>query len=102
MTGFNVESAELQAAQTYLAELVAEARGRASTVRGEVESLLASGWRGGAAAGFRSGWEQWDAGCTELLGALESMAELLGVTGRDYTVTDGDAASGIDSAGGGL
>ncbi len=43
----------------------------------EVDTLLDGGWSGGAARAYREGWEEWRAGCDDVLAALHTMAELI-------------------------
>ncbi|WP_433714876.1 WXG100 family type VII secretion target [Nocardia sp. CA-084685] len=63
----------------------------------EVETLLASDWTGDAADEFSTGWTETHDGGTQLMQALTSLAEKLGVTAANYKNTDTGNASGISS-----
>ncbi len=58
MTGFEVTSADLHSAQTFVSELAADVSAELTSVSAEVESLLATGWTGAAANGFSAGWTE--------------------------------------------
>jgi WXG100 family type VII secretion target len=63
----------------------------------EVETLLTSDWTGDAADEFSTGWTETRYGGTQLMQALTSLAEKLGVTAANYKSTDTGNASGISS-----
>ncbi|WP_225731089.1 MULTISPECIES: WXG100 family type VII secretion target [unclassified Nocardia] len=63
----------------------------------EVDNLLAQGWTGDAAAEFSTGWTETHDGGTQLLQALTSLAEKLGVTAATYRNTDTAISTGISS-----
>lgn len=63
----------------------------------EVETLLGSDWTGDAAGEFSTGWTETRDGGTQLMQALTSLAEKLGVTAANYKSTDTGNASGISS-----
>lgn len=85
MNGFEASPAELQAAGALLDHVAEEVRGQATNLRGEVDGLLSDGWSGQAARGFAQGWREWERGANDVLSALSTMAELLGLTGRNYS-----------------
>ena len=63
----------------------------------EVDTLLTSDWTGDAADEFSTGWTETRDGGTQLMQALTSLAEKLGVTAANYRSTDTGNASGISS-----
>ncbi|MEV4236937.1 WXG100 family type VII secretion target [Nocardia sp. NPDC049737] len=63
----------------------------------EVETLLTSDWTGDAADEFSTGWTETRDGGTQLMQALTSLAEKLGITAANYKNTDTGNASGISS-----
>ncbi|MEV5840014.1 WXG100 family type VII secretion target [Nocardia sp. NPDC052112] len=63
----------------------------------EVDTLLTSDWTGDAADEFSNGWTETRDGGTQLMQALTSLAEKLGVTAANYRSTDTGNASGISS-----
>lgn len=95
MNGFDASPAELQAAGAFLDQIAEEVRGQAATLRGEVDGLLSDGWSGQAARGFARGWQEWERGAADVLAALSTMADLLGLTGRNYA---GAEQASTDSA----
>jgi WXG100 family type VII secretion target len=67
-----------------------------------MDALFSAGWRGQAANGFAQGWDQWQAGASDVITALREMADLLSTTGRNYATTDQSAADKVDESGAGL
>jgi WXG100 family type VII secretion target len=67
------------------------------SVAHEVGALLTSDWTGDAADEFATGWTETHDGGTQLMQALTSLAEKLGVTAATYRSTDTGNASGISS-----
>ena len=53
-----------------------------------VEHLLGGGWSGQAATDFTTGWTEWRQGAREVCTALDTMAVLLGMAGRDFADSD--------------
>jgi WXG100 family type VII secretion target len=53
----------------------------------DVQGLMSS-WKGNAATAYSTGWEETRDGALQVLEALNTMAELLGVVGVEYTATD--------------
>ncbi|RBO79616.1 WXG100 family type VII secretion target [Nocardia puris] len=64
-------------------ELIAEVR----SVDREIEQLMSS-WTGDAANAYLQGWQETRSGALEVLEALGTLADLLGVSSRRYTATD--------------
>jgi WXG100 family type VII secretion target len=64
---------------------------RRESVEAQVECLLDGGWAGSAAASYREGWEEWRAGCREVLAALEQMADLVVAAGDGLDAADSGA-----------
>lgn len=102
MTGFDVTESQLQVSGSALESVAREARAAVGALGRDVEGLLASGWRGQAAAGFARGWEQWHNGAVEALSALAMMGELLADTGRGYGTTEQANYDGMSAVGGDL
>lgn len=84
MSGYEVEPAELFAAQAMVTETATEARAELSRLRAAAEDLLGHGWRGTAAAAFAAGWHDWAEGARLVVSALEETARALGVTAQQY------------------
>ncbi|WP_082393031.1 WXG100 family type VII secretion target [Nocardia arizonensis] len=53
----------------------------------DVQGLMTS-WKGTAANAYAAGWEETRDGALQVLEALNTMAELLGVAAVEYTSTD--------------
>lgn len=60
---------------------------RASTER-QVDCLLDGGWSGAAAAAYGEGWQEWRAGCREVLASLAVMIDLVVAAGADLDTAD--------------
>ncbi len=60
----------------------------------DVQGLMSS-WKGTAATAYSTGWEETRDGALQVLEALNTMAELLGVVGVEYTGTDTANATGL-------
>jgi WXG100 family type VII secretion target len=86
--GFDVSPSELRSTRKFVDGVAHDIITELSAVRHEVDDLLGSGWTGDSARTFAGGWEDWQKGARDTLRALDTMAELLGVAGRDYA--DGD------------
>ena len=102
MTGFEVNSADLYLAQSFISELAGDIAAELSAVSGEIESLLDSSWTGEAARSFSAGWAEWREGAGEVLDALGRMGALLATTANAYDSQDASAQAGLNSAGRGL
>ena len=88
VSGFAVTPDDLSALDGYVAGAAVHARSAVSQVQAQASSLFGSGWQGGAASTFRLAWEQWLEGAHAMIGAMESLAELLGAAGGGYDETD--------------
>jgi len=99
LPGFNVTPVELQATAVLLNQIGDEVRSELSRLGADADGLLEGGWRGPAAVTFGRGWQQWSAGATEVLDALEAMAHLLGVSGAGYGSADADSARALSRVG---
>lgn len=99
MDGFDVTPVELQVCGATLADISREVHDTMRSLKNEMDALFGEGWTGTAAKGFAQGWEEWQAGATDVLDALKSMGHLLGATGRDYGLTDGGSAGTLRESG---
>lgn len=88
MSGYAVSPAELQSTRTFVDGVAQDVLAEVSKVGRDVDDLLDSGWTGASAHAFAAGWTNWKAAARDTLRALDTMADLLGVAGRDYA--DGD------------
>jgi WXG100 family type VII secretion target len=86
--GFEVSPAELRSARTFVDQVAHDVLAEVSSVRREVDDLLGSGWTGRSASTFADGWGAWQGGARDTLRALDTMAELLGLAGRDFADSD--------------
>lgn len=102
MSCFEVTAVELQLTGSALHELSTDTRASLSVLRADVESLLGGSWLGGAASGFRSGWDEWHAAAVDALGVLDEMGNLLHRCGRDYTASDDSGGLDLRRAAQGL
>lgn len=90
---FQVVPAEVTDAGRYVQLTAEELINGIRTLDSEVAGLLTT-WKGGSANQYGLGWEEVRAGAKDVLQALQSMAELLGVAGADYTnVDEGNAGN---------
>lgn len=66
----------------------------------QVDTLLDGGWSGAAASSYLEGWQDWRAGCVDVIGALSTMADLAVAAGADLDVADiaSSDAHGVVSA----
>ncbi|HEV7651441.1 MAG TPA: WXG100 family type VII secretion target [Actinophytocola sp.] len=102
MDGFDATPAELQICGSMLAQIGDDIRTELTTLQGEMDALLGSGWHGQAANGFAQGWDQWRTGAHDVLDALHDMAGLLNTTGQSYRSTDDSSADTLRDTGAGL
>ncbi|MGV9675260.1 WXG100 family type VII secretion target [Nocardia sp. NPDC003482] len=63
----------------------------------EIQGLMST-WKGAAASAYLAGWEETRRGALEVLEALRSLAELLGVTATMFTEQDETGAAGVAGA----
>lgn len=102
MSGFEVTTSELNAAQAYVSGVASEVRTGLSSLASDVEELLGGGWTGAAATAFAAGWQDWRTGSDDVLDALGRMAQLLAITARTYDGTDAVSSIDFDQLGGTL
>ncbi len=88
MPGFDVSPAELASTRTFVDAVAHDVIAEVSAVRRDVDDLLGSGWTGRSALTFAGGWQDWQKGARDTLRALDTMAELLGLAGRDFADSD--------------
>lgn len=86
--GYSVDADELRQCSGTLADLLSQCRAAVAAVRFDASELLGVGWQGSAASAFRVGWEQWLAGVTAMLGALDQIASAIESSGIGYTTSD--------------
>lgn len=60
-----------------------------------VDVLLDGGWSGRAASAYLEGWEEWRAGCDQVLAALATMAELVDAAHADQVEQDEHVSAGL-------
>jgi ESAT-6 family protein len=87
MPGFEVAPWELDAAAGAVRAADEQLRDGLARLALDVRTLL-DGWRGGAGSAFEQAWDRWYAGAVDVLEATESMARLLGATGRGYVAAE--------------
>jgi WXG100 family type VII secretion target len=85
---YEVDPAELQACDAMLDEVSAGARAALDGVCATAAALLDDRWRGGSAAAFRLGWEQWLDGVAAMLVALDELAATVGLAAAGYRSTE--------------
>lgn len=96
--------AELHAAAERLRDAGQRLQDGLSGVDLETRQLLGSGWKGGAASAYAPAWDQWHTGAGQVVRGLQTMADLLNLSGKEYAKTDqqsGDALNATMQTGGG-
>lgn len=88
MCGFDVQPAELLAAQSALDDAAASGRAELGRLEAAAQDVLGPGWQSAAATAFGDGWEQWHAGARRVLAALDEMGVALGATARTYATRE--------------
>lgn len=88
MSGFDVSPAELRATRTFVDEVARDVIAEVGKVGRDVDDLLGSGWTGHSARAFAAGWTDWKHAARDTLAALDTMADLVGLAGRDYADSD--------------
>ncbi|MFI6867605.1 WXG100 family type VII secretion target [Nocardia sp. NPDC050406] len=84
---FQVVPAEVTDAGKYVQLTAEELINGVRSLDTDVADLLTR-WTGSSADHYRLGWEEARAGAVQVLAALQTMAELLGVAGTDYANMD--------------
>ncbi|MDG4668286.1 WXG100 family type VII secretion target [Mycobacterium sp. 236(2023)] len=95
---------ELHAAAERLRDAGQRLQDGLSSVDLETRQLLGSGWQGGAASAYAPAWDQWHTGAGQVVRGLQTMADLLKLSGKEYAKTDqqsGDALNATMQTGGG-
>lgn len=96
--------AELHAAAERLRDAGQRLQDGLSGVDLETRQLLGSGWKGGAASAYAPAWDQWHTGAGQVVRGLQTMADLLNLSGKEYAKTDqqsGDELNATMQTGGG-
>jgi WXG100 family type VII secretion target len=88
VTGFDVSPAELASTRRFVDAVARDVIAEVSAVRRDVDDLLGAGWTGRSARTFAGGWQDWQDAARDTLRALDTMAELLGLAGRDFADSD--------------
>jgi WXG100 family type VII secretion target len=86
--GYDVTPAELQATRGFVDGVAKDVIDEVASLGKSVEHLLSGGWSGTAATDFTTGWVEWKQGARDVCTALDGMAALLGVAGRDFADSD--------------
>ncbi|MEV5834252.1 type VII secretion target [Nocardia sp. NPDC052112] len=81
----------------YVYELAETLRTALDSAATEVDAVANGSWTGGRAAEFADGWSDVRAGGTQIIAALATMAERLGVTAATYEARDESNASTTSS-----
>ncbi|KUI31144.1 hypothetical protein AU195_12040 [Mycobacterium sp. IS-1496] len=89
---------ELNSASVRLADAGQRLQDGLSSVDLEVDQLLGSGWKGGAASAFGGEWDKWHSGAGQVVRGLQTMSDLLRIAGREYAKTDEQAAGALGSS----
>ncbi|MGH8963645.1 MAG: WXG100 family type VII secretion target [Jatrophihabitantaceae bacterium] len=92
MPGFETEPWEIASAAGVVRDVSDELRAGLSRLDLDVETLL-DGWRGQAGAAFANGWHEWQVGASDVLGALDMMAQLLDATAHGYDTAESASVS---------
>jgi WXG100 family type VII secretion target len=95
VSGFLVDPDDVQALGASVRAAAEHAGAAVGRVRAEADALFATGWRGPAAAAFRSGWNDWLDGAEDVLAALDELATLLGASAADYRQSDEAVRAGV-------
>lgn len=95
MSDFAVLVSAVQQASSTTQSAAADLDGELARLRREADDVLAAYWRGRAATAFDRAWTSWDVGAREVVAALERLAELLSVAGREYALRDDVSASSL-------
>jgi WXG100 family type VII secretion target len=94
-----VTAAALQAVAQEVNAVADETRSGLTTLDGQLQGLLGSGWTGQAGTAFGDVWHRWHEGAENMLRGLDTMAGLLEEAAQGYYATDTGGAAAVDSAG---
>lgn len=78
-TGFAIVPAEVSDAGKFVQQTATALVNGIRSADSEIQGLMST-WKGRASAAYLAGWEEARDGAVDVLEALETMAELLGVT----------------------
>lgn len=94
--GFQVVPTDVTDAGKFVQLTAEELINEAKSLDTDVTNLLTT-WKGNSANHYRHGWDEVRTGATEVLEALQTMAELLGVSATTYADVDQGNAGGFGS-----
>ncbi|MEU8895755.1 WXG100 family type VII secretion target [Nocardia sp. NPDC048505] len=83
----NVVPAEVSDTGQFVKLTAEELVAGVNSIDRDIEGLMSS-WTGDAANAYLEGWQETRTGALEVLQALHTLADLLGVSSRRYTATD--------------
>jgi WXG100 family type VII secretion target len=92
LPGFDTEPWEIASAAGLVRDAGDELRAGLRRLGLDVGTLL-DGWRGQAGTTFANGWNEWQAGASDVLTALDTMAQLLDCTGHGYDEAESASVS---------
>ena len=91
---FDVVPAEVTDAGAFVQLTAAELVSEVKLLDSDIATLLTT-WRGNSANQYQQGWEEVRTGATDVLRALQAMADLLGVSASTYAGVDQGNAEGF-------
>ena len=83
-----VTSEDLASAATQLSTGSQEIDSQLSTMRNQVQSLVAGDWQGAASSSFESLYQQWNTSAANLREALDGISKLLANAATAYSTTE--------------
>jgi WXG100 family type VII secretion target len=83
-----VTSEDLSSAATQLSTGSQEIDSQLSTMRNQVQSLVAGDWQGAASSSFESLYQQWNTSAANLREALDGISKLLANAATAYSTTE--------------
>ena len=95
MSAFGVTPAELAALQASVGAAAGAARRSVDGLRATAAGVV---WEGAAGHSMRAAWEEWLAGASLVVGALDELARLVGAAGSSYTGTDESVRAAVAGA----
>ena len=98
MTERQVTEAALQAVAQEVRAVVEETRAGLTTLDGQLNGLLGSGWTGHAGSAFGDVRQRLHDGAENMLRGLDTMTGLLEEAAQSYHSTDAGGAAAVDSA----
>ena len=88
MTDLGLEYAALSRAAGTISTVFDELTGAGQTLDGRAAGFLGDGWQGAAAAAFREGYDEWQAGSREVLASLIEMGQLIHDANNRFGMVD--------------